>query len=330
MVTISDVAKEAGVSLSTASRALNNSSLVSAEKKEKVLEAVKKLGYRPIRLSAVRKAQQDKIIVVITRMLNRDMLDAIRETADELGYQMAISYAGESCDGGYQSALELIKILPQHMIGGLIFIHNECRDEKIWKELSAYPMVQVGESKEVSPLRSISIDDRAAAYDMTSYLIKQGYRRIAYVRSDNDDRFSYGKPRLKGYCEALEDAGIEVDKSLILDAGYILDGGSDVAKDIVKMKNRPDVVFCGSDYMAVGCLAELERQGIRVPEDIAVCGFDNHEVTEYCQPSLTTVGQPYGEMGSEAVRMLDMICSGAIASGRKMLAEHTIIVREST
>lgn len=328
MITISDVAKEAGVSLSTASRVLNDSSLVSVEK-EKVFEAVKKLGYHPIRVSAVKKAQQKKIIVVITKLLNRDMLEAIQDTADEFGYQVAMSYVGESGGGNYQSALDLIKVLPQYMIGGVIMIHNECGEERIWKELSVYPMVQIGESKEVSSLRSISIDDRAAAYDMTSYLIKQGYRRIAYVRTDNDCTYSYGKPRLRGYCEALEDAGIEVDKSLILNAGYILDGGSDVAKIIVKMKHYPDAIFCTSDYMAVGCLAELEKQKIKVPQDIAVCGFDNSEVAEYCQPSLTTVGQPYREMGSEAVRMLDMICSGAIVSGRKILAEHTIVVRES-
>ncbi|MCI8465658.1 MAG: LacI family transcriptional regulator [Lachnospiraceae bacterium] len=330
MVTISDVAKEAGVSLSTASRALNNSVLVSQEKREQVLEAVRRLGYRPIRTSAARQAQQNKIIVVVTAMLNRDMLDCIRQTADELGYQIAMSYVGESYDEGYRNALALVRMLPSHLICGLIFIHNECRDPDMWKEFSTYPLVQIGEYKGVSPLRSIMIDDRAAAYDMTMYLLKQGYRRIVYVRTDRDERYSYGKPRLEGYCSALREAGVEVDTALILEGEYLLDGGVDVARQVLKMKKRPDAVFCTSDHLAAGCLAELEKQGVRVPEDIAVCGFDNHEVSEYCQPGLTTVAQPYGEMGVEAVRMLDMVMSGAIFSGRKIFAEHTLMIREST
>lgn len=330
MVTISDVAKEAGVSLSTASRALNNSALVSQEKREQVLEAVKKLGYRPIRTSAARQAQQNKIIVVVTAMLNRDMLDSIRQTAEELGYQVAVSYVGESYDEGYRNALALVRMLPGNLLCGLIFVHNECRDPDIWKEFSGYPLVQVGEYKGVSPLRSIMIDDREAAYDMTMYLLRQGYKRIAYVRTKRDERYSYGNPRLEGYCAALREAGMEVEPALILEGEYLLDGGVDVAQEVLKMKKRPDAVFCSSDYLAVGCLAELEKRGIRVPENIAVCGFDNHEVSEYCQPGLTTVAQPYGEMGAEAVRMLDMVVSGAVFSGRKIYAEHTLMIREST
>ena len=112
-------------------------------------------------------------------------------------------------------------------------------------------------------------------------------------------------------------------------ADYVLDGGTDVAQRLLKMKKLPDAVFCSSDYMALGCIAELQKNGVKVPEEIAVSGFDNIEASEYCQPRLTTVGQPYEEMGAEAVRLLDMLYSGVIASGRKVIASHVILERES-
>lgn len=113
-------------------------------------------------------------------------------------------------------------------------------------------------------------------------------------------------------------------------ADYVLDGGTDVAQRLLKMKKLPDAVFCSSDYMALGCIAELQKNGIKVPQEVAVSGFDNIEASEYCYPRLTTVGQPYEEMGAEAVRLLDMLYSGSIVSGRKVVAAHTILDREST
>lgn len=330
MVTISDVAKEAGVSLSTASRALNNSVMVSQEKKDRVAEAAKRLNYRPIRISMARRAQQNKVIVVISAMLHGTMLDSIRKTAEELGYQTALAFVGEAANEGYQNALELVKMLPSHLLCGLIVIHNECRDQDLWSEFCAYPMVQVGEYQEVSPKVCVMIDDHEAAYDMTMHLVQKGYRRIVYVSSSEQNHYSFCKLRKAGFEDAMKAAGLPLNKDSVFEADYVLDGGTDVAQRIIKMKQRPDAVFCSSDYMAMGCIAELQRNGLRVPEDVAVCGFDNIEASEYCQPRLTTLSQPFDEMGAEAVRLLDMMYSGSVISGRKVIASHTVLERDST
>lgn len=330
MVTISDVAKEAGVSLSTASRALNNSVMVSQEKKDRVAEAVKKLDYRPIRTSMARRAQQNKVILVISAMLHGTMLDAIRKTAEELGYQTALAFVGEAASEGYQNALELVKMLPSHLLCGLIFIHNECRDKNLWSEFSTYPMVQVGEYQEVTPKVCVMIDDHDAAYDMTMHLVQKGYRRIVYVSSSEQLGYSYCKFRRAGFEDAMRAAGLPLGQDSVLTADYVLDGGMDAARKLLNMEKMPDAIFCSSDYMAMGCMAELQRNGVRVPEDVAVCGFDNIEASEYCQPQLTTLNQPFDEMGAEAVRLLDMMYSGAIVSGRKVIAAHSVLERDST
>lgn len=330
MVTIADVAREAGVSLSTASRALNNSVVVSQEKKDRVAEAVKKLGYHPLRLSTARRAQQNKIILVVSAMLHNEMLDSIRKTAAEMGYQTLVVFVGETLDDGYRNALEILKMLPSNLLCGLIFVHNQCWDREQWTEFSSYPLVQIGESQPMTPKISVTIDDHEAAYDMTHYLIQKGYRNIVYVSSNDQARYSYCRPRQAGFEDAMRDAGLPLMPESIMRADYVLDGGTDVAQRLLKMKKLPDAVFCSSDYMALGCIAELQKNGIKVPQEVAVSGFDNIEASEYCQPRLTTVGQPYEEMGAEAVRLLDMLYSGSIVSGRKVVAAHTILDREST
>lgn len=330
LVTISDVAREAGVSLSTASRALNNSMLVSQEKKDRVAAAVKKLGYRPLRISPARRSQQNKIIMVVTASLNAATLDAIRRTADSMGYQTATTFVGETQEDGYRSALELIRLLPAGLLCGIIFIHNECRDEGMWREFCQYPIVQIGEFRAMDPTVCVMIDDYSAAYDMTRFLIDRGYRRIAYVTSNDERQYSYCKLRKAGYEAALAAAGLPCEPALQMKADYILEGGIDVARQLAEQPVMPDAVFCSSDYMALGCISELQKLGYSVPKDVAVCGFDNIDATEYCLPRLTTINQPYSEMGEEAVRMLDALISGENTAGRKLILPHAVLARDST
>lgn len=318
------------MSLSTASRALNNSVVVSQEKKDRVAEAVKKLGYKPLRISTARRAQQNQIIVVITAMLHDEMLDSIRKTAGELGYQTTIAFVGETVTEGYRNALEIVRMIPANLLCGLIFAHNLCWDTELWSEFCKYPLVQIGESLPIQPKLTIGIDDHEAAYDMTNFLIQKGYRNIVYASTNDQTRYHYSKRRRAGFEDAMKDAGLPVDPEHVIQADYVLEGGTDVAQWLLKMEKLPDAVFCSSDYMALGCIAELQRNGISVPQQVAVSGFDNIAASEYYHPRLTTVGQPYEEMGAEAVRLLDMLYSGAVASGRRVIAAHTILEREST
>ncbi len=330
MVTILDVAQEAGVSPATVSRAINNSMLVSQEKKERVIEAVNKLGYKQVRITAARKAQQSNIIIFVANTLNESLIEGARREAEMLGYTLLVIYIGEAAEG-YRNILEVVKALPSHLIGGLIFYHNQCEDREIWAELSKYPNVQVGEYLPSSPLINITVDDFQAAYDMTSYLIENGYQRIAFAKSPNNNKqYQFLEKRYSGYRSALQNAGIIVDQEYYIKVDHTIEGGADIARWIMKLGTRPDAVLCTSDQIAVGCIVELNNQGIKVPEDIAVCGFDNIELTEICTPQMTTIAQPFNEMGVEAVQILDRVISNDLQTSRRVVVPHTLIKRVST
>ena len=328
MVTISDVAREAGVSLSTVSRVLNNSILVSQEKKSCVMAAVKKLGYTQIRMTDARKAQQSKIIVFATAMFNANMIDAIRGEAERLGYILLMSYVGEAADG-YRNTLDFLKLLPEHLIGGVIFMHNMCEEKDVWAQLSAYPNVQIGEMLPCAPLNQITVDDFQAASDMTNYLIENGRRRIAFVRSPITKQFAHTDHREAGFRSALRAAALPEDGDCFLAADNTMEGGSDIARQVVRQRVRPDAIFCCTDQVASGCVTELVKLGVKVPEEIAVCGFDGNEIAEACNPPLTTVMQPFEEMGTEAVRMLHMMATGSTSIGKRVIVSHVILSRGS-
>ncbi len=331
MVTLGDVAKEANVSIATVSRAINNSLLVTEEKVERINAAIKKLGYQP----AIRQKQNvvstNKVIYVITAMLQQNLLDSIRDKAYELGYEVAISYTGEG-KSGYERAINLFRILSPE-IAGVITINNLYHDNLAWKEFSKYPIVQIGEYADITPCYTVLTDDTLGAADMTQYLINKGYKRIAFVtnkRFYEEYKFRFVRQREEGFRQVLRNNCIEFDETLRICVDYTQEGGREAAQKIVAMDNRPDAIFCIGDVIAASCVNELNRLGIEVPKEIAVAGYDNMEISEYCSPQLTTVAQTFEDIGAEAVRTLDMVINGNLSIGRKIYIAHKILEREST
>ncbi len=332
MVTLSDVAREANVSVATVSRAINNSLLVTEEKVERINAAIKKLGYEPPMRQKHNNITTNKVIVVVTAMLQPNLLDSIRDTAYELGYELAISYTGEGKEG-YERAMSLLRILSPNNFSGIITINNLFRDKQVWNEFSHYPVVQIGEYVDISPCYVILTDDTLGASEMTQYLIDKGYKRIAFVTNKRfleKDNFRFARQREDGFRQTLIENNMEFDESFKIYVDYTQEGGREAAQKIIAMKNRPDAVFCIGDIIAASCINELNRAGIRVPGEIAVAGYDNMEISEYCTPQLTTVAQSFVEIGAEAVRTLDMIVNGNLSTGRKIYVEHRILEREST
>ncbi len=334
MITISDVAREAGVSQSTVSRALNNSPRVSMEKKVRIQEAVERLGYVPIRTSAARQAQQNKVIVIVSSSVEfyPALFESVSRSAANMGCQTVIAYTGDtSTDEGYRSALEFIRMLPEHMVFGLIVVHNTCSDEKLWREFCEWPLVQIGEARPASPMLHINLDDFDSTYQMTSHLISRGYRRIAYVnRAEFNKAYSYVRPRYNGFLAAMESHHLEVDSDLIFDADTTPDAGVELARKLLALDSLPDAVFCAYDLIAVSCISELRRSGVSIPGDIAVCGFDNEIFSEISDPALTTIAQSLDEMGAESVRLLELLVGHPEMSSRTVLIPPTLVIREST
>lgn len=335
MATIVDVAKEADVSLATVSRVLNKSFMVSDEKRLRVEAAIQKLGYQhPQNPQGARKGSA-KLIFVITSIHQADLFDGMIETVGELGYELIISYISDR-EEGWQTSARVMKTMKKEWIAGVITNNAAAKNDELRQILRPYPLVQVGEPLDMQGFGEnymVSVDNAQAAYDLTEHLIETGRRRIAFMCIDNylmqgDNNFIL--QREKGYLQALQDHGIQPDPSLKFHSDVSAEDSAKVTKKILHTENPPDAIFCINDMMASGCLKALREEGVRVPEDVAVCGFDNMDFSNFLYPPLTTVDQSFEEMGTSAIRMLHQVITGEISTGRKLFINHKLQVRQST
>jgi DNA-binding LacI/PurR family transcriptional regulator len=334
IATIVDVARQAGVSIATVSRVINDSRMVSEQKRTRVLEVMQEIGYRP----AVRENKNGKSIVLLissgTRTMVEDVIMGITGAAETLDSSPAltVSFAKQDAES-YRQTLKLLKIIPRELLYGIIFLTNMCTDEALWSEFQQYPLVQIGETVATDPFLAVMTDDIQAMKELTTLLIRKGRKQFIFVSnrlSIEGQQYQFCLRREAGFRQALEEAGIPFSPDMLIYTDYTIEGSADAGRRIIEMKTRPDAVLCVSDYIACDLIAELQAQGIAIPADIAVTGFDNDESSEICRPRLTTVHQAFEEMGAEALFMLDALISGKLKIGRTTYMQHSIIERDST
>jgi LacI family repressor for deo operon, udp, cdd, tsx, nupC, and nupG len=332
IITVSDVAKAAGVSTATVSRVLNDSKLVTESKRRRVSQVMQELGYVPQNRTG-KKTPGNQIILLVSSVFPvlEEICAGINAAIRELDapWELAICYAGDD----YKNALSLMKLIPQDLLRGLIFFNNFCTDRELWEEFQRYPLVRIGEYSDNDPSFVISTDDFKAMSDMTGLLIRKGRRRFALVSNNffaEQQRYYFCMRREAGFRAALREAGLPFDERMLLYVDYTVEGGLDAARRIAEMRPLPDAVVCVNDFIATGCVIGLGELGIQIPGGMAVTGFDGMEVAEFCRPKLTTVRQAFEEMGMEALRMLDTLSMGRLGAGRITFIAHSIIEREST
>lgn len=332
MATILDVAREAEVSPATVSRVINNSFLVSEEKKQRVYEAMQKVGYTvtPKHRSA---KSNGKLLVAITNMSNYDLFDGMQRCAAELGYGLVFAHTSDR-PGALQETIELLKVLDASgQVAGILLINFILKSEiDFIHYIQKYPVVQVMEAVDLENNYLVSTDDYQAAYDAVSHLIEQGRKRIAiYITKLPENRMNFEKLRLHGYNAALMDHGLQHLDELLRYADFNFEGAEYTTKKMLKtMDELPDAILCMSDTVARGCVKTLLDNGISVPDDIAVVGIDDLEGNDYMTPSLTSVAQAFDIIGEESVRLLSSIINGETTKGRKIYVPHKLVVRQSS
>ncbi len=322
MASITDVAKLAGVSVSTVSRVLNNNYMVSEKKKTKILEAIKELNYEPNTYSKHAKEERNNIILVVCTNILETALDGIKDAAENFGYDIMVDYIGFKTPKS-----NALKYLQNGFISGVIFLSVFDYSEDLLKVMNEYPNVQCGEYIKNKFSSSVSIDDENAAYEMTDLIIKSGRKNIAYINFNREFKFSI--ERELGVKRAIYDNNELIDNFFIKKVDYSFEAGVEVAKELLDMKNKPDAIFCAQDLIAAGVVEHLKEKNIKIPDEIMIVGFDNHEISEMTKPRLTTVAQPFYEMGRESVRALVSIIEYKANTGKKIYLNHEIYIRES-
>jgi len=325
---IKDVAREAGVSIATVSRVLNDVDVVNEETKKKVLDAIDKLGYRPNIVARSLKTQKTSTIGIIIPDISSLFYPEIVRGAEDVAniYSYNIMLCNTDLDSDKEK--EYLNVLKEKMVDGVIYMSNSLENDTIEliKELEL-PTVLVETTDEEKTFPSVTIDNVKAAYEAVDYLIKKGNKKIAYLGAKKD-KVNAASLRYEGYIKALKDNGIEVDENLISHSGLKAHSGYEGMKNILNYQ-RPDGVFCASDELAIGAVNALRDAEISVPNEVDVVGFDNISTAAMFYPKLTTVNQPMYDMGSVGMRMLIKLINKTELDEKYFVLPHDLIQRDS-
>ena len=329
MVTISDVAKAAGVSVATVSRVMNHSDLVAESTAAAVWEAIRTLSYVPNEQARnLRRNESRTVLVLLPNITNpyyANVYSGINERAQELGYSLFL------CNTERGEPRQMLgSAIEQKRVDGAILLAIDREDTWIQKYSDRFPIVQCCEYAEKCDTPHVSIDNYRAGYEATAYLVRQGCRRIGTISSTNHFASTY--LRMKGYRDALADAGLPVEKRFIgySDMKYSYSSSLHAAKKLLTGDELPDALFCIGDSLALGAVVVAMELGIPVPGDLSIIGFDDVMYTTMIHPYLTTIVQPCASLGRMAMDMLHKEITEGSLTNRSVVLPHGFVAREST
>jgi len=334
MTRIDDVARLAGVSTATVSRALRGLPTVSEATRTRVLDAAARLGYiaspSASRLAGGKTRSVAVVVPRITRWFFSTVVEAAEDTLQEAGYDLLLYNLG----GREHTWQRLLQTANLHKrVDAVMLIATPLRPDDFAAISSlALPGVTVSSGTEVPGWPSIRIDDVAAAWTATTHLLGLGHRRIAHISGNSTDELAVTThlDRRRGYHDALRAAGVGPDPGLDVEADFTINGGGRATTDLLRRGVTPTAIFAACDEMALGAIAALRQAGLRVPADVSVIGVDDHEMAQVV--GLTTVAQSAVEQGRLAARtLLGPLRGGREPAGaRPVVLPTRLVVREST
>lgn len=328
MVTIQQVAREAGVSVATVSRVINNSEVVTENTREIVLNTIKRLNYKPNLIGRNLRRKETKLALILLPSISNPFYSTIVKGAEDIAHENGYNIMLCNTNSDINRERVYIELLKNKLADGLIFMASEADKDELSDLAKKYPVVQCCEYKEGSSAPHVSIDNLSAANRIVMHLIDLGHRRIGMISGNNE--FVSTRQREAGYRKALENSGIEFDISLIKHGNYGFKSGLRAAKQLLSIEKRPTAIFAISDSMAVGAIRAIKESGYKVPGDIAVAGFDNISFASMCEPPLTTISQPKYDLGCTAMEMLLKQIQGKKNEPKEILLEHELVIRQST
>lgn len=323
-VTIYDLARELNLSPATISRGLQNNKRISKETTKRILAKAEEMGYRHNSFASSLRKQKSHTIGVMVHELNSNfitsVLAGIERVTTEAGYDLIIAHSSESYKKEASNASNLFHKRVDGLIASLSF------DTKSLDHFQPYfdkglPVIFFDRVEENSDTPKVIIDNYKSGYHATQHLIEQGCRRIALVTA-NLNRNVYAQ-RFRGYKDALFDHKVPFDQNLVLIKDLSEKCGREAAEEVMKMRPRPDGLFITNDFSAAVCLQTLKEKGVRIPEDIAIVGFNNDAISKIVEPQLSTINYPGIDMGEIAARNL----IGHLKGETNLLQTNTIIVK---
>ncbi|CCN36090.1 HTH-type transcriptional repressor cytR [Vibrio nigripulchritudo SO65] len=327
--TVKDVARVAGCSTATVSRALTNPDMVSEKTRKKVLHAVDVTGYSlNVAARSLRRSITNTIVVVVPDISNpyfSQVISGIEGIAHKAGKKVLLGDAGHEPER-VQSYFDL---LPTNQADGIILLTAEVSKRLLHGKThgSGFPLVMACEYFQGMQLPTVSIDNQQAAEKAMTYLLSLGHKKFGVIQGPMSNPICID--RHQGYLSCLEQAAIPSNPKWVLEGDFSFGSGYSLGRTLLTGADKPTAIFCHNDEMAIGVMKVARELGIRVPEDLSVMGFDDIPFAEYCEPGLTTIHQPRAEIGEAAMKLLMDLIEGKEAVGHYYLNAN-LIVRSST
>jgi LacI family repressor for deo operon, udp, cdd, tsx, nupC, and nupG len=316
------VAAELGVSVATISRVLTRPDLVNRQTRDRVLQGIERLGYRPNLIARDLRRGETRTALVVVPKLSAFFLEILRGTeqaAEEIGFAVLMG----NTKGDIRRSVTYFDQVASRRADGIILLTGVLPPGMATAPTKLPPLVVAAESLKESSLPTVGIDHVGGAEEAVRYLVNLGHKRIAHIAGP--DHVLSSRARANGYRKALRSARIAVDELLIQRGDFSAESGEKMAQVLMQQKSTPSAVFCANDEMAIGAIRALKALGLSVPHDISVVGFDDQEVAELYDPPLSTVHIPRFDIGYQSMMMLRDIVTSQRTVRSTVLATRLIV-----
>ncbi|ADB33210.1 transcriptional regulator, LacI family [Kribbella flavida DSM 17836] len=334
-VTQADVAARAGVARKTVSNVINDYPHVSDDVRARVLQAIEELDYRPNHAARSLRSGRSRIIGLAVPELDVSYFSELARLVVEVAQERGLTVIIMQTLGERDRELAVVNGTYSQFVEGLIYSPVALGGADLEKRRDKTPIVLLGERSSQGLVDHVGIDNVAAARAATTHLIELGRHRIAFIGTQQRPTSDIARLRTTGYREALTAQGLEVDPGLIVPtAGYHRKDGMLAMRTLLEQAGpRPDAVFCATDLLAQGAIRVIHSSGLRVPEDIAVVGFDDIDEGNYSTPTLTTISPDKRQIAETAVDRVLARAEGTIdadSEANDTVTRFSLAIREST
>ncbi|MEW6046096.1 MAG: LacI family DNA-binding transcriptional regulator [Bacillota bacterium] len=329
MATLADIAKRANVSVATVSRALNHSGYVRPEVRERVLQIARELHYVPNHLArGLLENRTDLVLLLVPDVTNPFFAAVARGVEDVLAAQGLQVVIGNTDDNHFKERTYLRRALGRGVDGVIAIVASSASaDTGHFRQLNV-PLVLVDRACEAVAADLVASNNEHGAYQATRHLLSLGHQHVATITGPL--RLKTAADRLAGFERAVREYRLSPDQVTVVEGDFREEGGYRAARQLLERSPRPTAVFAANDVMALGALAAFEEAGVRVPEEIAVAGYDDIPYAVRVRPKLTTVAQPKYEMGAAAAELMVRRLSDPGRAVERVLLEPRVVVRESS
>lgn len=327
-VTAIDVANYAGVSIATVSRVVNKSENVSDEMRNKVLNAINILGYRPSRTAQRLRARKSLVIGLIISDIQNPFFTSVVRGIEDVAHKQDFSVILCNSDEDPEKERQYIDVMRSEEVAGVIITSTSQATENIERFIvSGIPIVAMDRSIRHHQVDSVSVENTAGAHEAVSYLIEKGHRQIGFIGLPL--KLTPGKERQEGYINALRDHGLELNSDLMCVGDSRQESGFKCATELVESGIPLTAIFSSNNLMTLGALGAIMSKGLSIPEDISLIGFDDMPWAPYLCPPLTAVAQPTYELGRRAAELLMRRIANPDEVGESVRLKTRLTIRDS-